>query len=301
MINDIALFVHIVQQGDLSSAGRYLGLPLATVTRRLQKLEQHLGCRLLHRSARQCVLTQEGEVYYQAYADLVEQFEQTQRRLSEDMTELRGRLKVLAPTNISHGFFRPMWLGFTRTYPDIQLELLLGNQLQDLVISKADMAIRIGPQQDSLLYQQKLGQIDKVLVASPHYLKQYDEPRTPSDIKAHRIVGTTLASKWKLSHCETGTCQEIYPRYNATFNDTSLAKYLACDAQGIALLPLTEVQPELESGELMQVLPQWLGEPREMYLVWPSGQLMNAKAKCLRDYLKEYIQRHLPRAYAAKA
>ena len=293
MIDDIALFVHIVQQGDLSSAGRHLGLPLATVTRRLQKLEQQLGCRLLNRSARQCVLTQEGEVHYEAYASLVEQFEQTQRRLSEDMTQLRGHLKVLAPTNISHGFFRSMWLGFTRTYPDIRLELILGNQLQDLVKSRADLAIRIGPQADSLLYQQRLGQIDKILVAAPDYLAQHGEPETPSDLKAHRIIGTTLVSKWTLTHTESGNCQEIYPRHNATFNDTGLAKYLVCDGQGIALLPVTEVKPEIESGALVRILPQWLGDPRDMYLIWPSGRLLNARARCFKDYLLEYVQRRL--------
>ncbi|MDX1757485.1 MAG: LysR family transcriptional regulator [Marinobacter sp.] len=292
-MDDIALFVHIVQQGDLSSAGRHLGLPLATVTRRLQKLEQRLGCRLLNRSARQCVLTQEGEIHYEAYASLVDQFEQTQRRLSEDMSQLRGHLKVLAPTNISHGFFRAMWLGFTRTYPDIRLELILGNQLQDLVKSKADLAIRIGPQADSQLYQQRLGQIDKIIVAAPTYLAQHGEPATTCDLKAHRIIGTTLVSKWTLSHAETGSRQEIYPRHNATFNDTGLAKYLVCDGQGIALLPLTEVQPELDSGALVRILPQWLGAPRQMYLIWPSGKLLNARARCFKDYLLAYVQRHL--------
>ncbi|MDC0661469.1 LysR family transcriptional regulator [Marinobacter sp. SS21] len=293
MMDDIALFVHIVQQGDLSSAGRYLGLPLATVTRRLQKLEHQLGCRLLNRSARRCVLTQEGEIHYQAYASLVEQFEQTQRRLSEDMTQLRGHLKVLAPTNISHGFFRSMWLGFTRAHSDIQLELIVSNQREDLVNSKADLAIRIGPQPDSQLYQQRLGQIDKIVVAAPAYLAQHGEPKTPSDLKAHRIIGTTLVSRWKLSHAETGAGQEIYPRYNATFNDTGLAKYLVCDGQGVALLPTTEVKPELDSGELVRVLPQWLGEPREIFLIWPSGKLLNARARCLKTYLLDYIQRNL--------
>lgn len=171
MLDDIALFIHIVQQGGLSAAARHLDLPAATVTRRLQKLEQELGSQLLHRSARQCQLTQEGEVYYQAYADLVEQFNQARQQLSRDLRQLSGRLKVLAPSNISNGILKPMWISFCREYPEIQLELVLSNQLQDMISLKADLALRIGPQPDSLLYQKRLGAVGTVLVAAPDYLK----------------------------------------------------------------------------------------------------------------------------------
>ncbi len=292
-MDDIALFIHIVQQGGLSGAARYLSLPAATVTRRLQKLEQRLGCQLLHRSARQCVLTQEGEVYYQTYADLVEQFEQAEEQLSEDMKQLRGRLKVLAPMNVSHGLLRPMWLGFTRSYPDIQLELNLSNQLQDIINSKADIALRVGPQPDSQLYQQKLGQVDTIMVASPQYLADLDEPQQPSMLKDYRTVGTTLLPTWKLSHVESGVSQEVFPRFSTVLNDTSFAKYMVCDGQGISLLPTTEVQPELDAGQLVCILPQWRGEVRDIYAVWPSGRLLNAKAKCLREYMQGYIKTHL--------
>ncbi len=293
MLDDITLFIHIMQQGGLSGAARHLSLPAATVTRRLQKLEQQLGCQLLHRSARQCVPTQEGEVYYQTYADLVQQFEQAKQQLSEEMKQLRGKLRVLAPANLSHGLLRTMWLGFTRSYPEIQLELSLSNQLQDMIKNKADIAIRVGPQPDSLLYQQKLGQVDTIMVSSPLYLAKTGEPQHPSELKEHRIIGTTVLSKWKLKHTGSGTSLEVFPRFSTQINDTSFVKYLACDAQGIALLPVIEVKSELKSGKLIQILPQWRGEVRNIYVVWPSGQLLNAKAKCLRDYIQGYIKAHL--------
>ena len=85
--------------------------------------------------------------------------------------------------------------------------------------------------------------------------------------------------------------QEILPRFVAQFNDTTFAKYMAVDAQGITLPPARK--PELDSGQLVQVLRQWQGEPRELFAVWPSGRLLSAKAKCLRDYMAEYIARHL--------
>lgn len=292
MLDDIALFIHVVQQGGLSKAAQALSLPAATVTRRLQKLEQKLGSQLLHRSSRQLVLTQEGEVYYQAYAHLVEQFEQTRQQLSEDMKSLRGHLRVLAPSNISHGYLRPMWISFTRGYPAIRLELILGNQLQDIVAQQADFALRIGPQPDSQLYQQKLGQIDKVLVASPGYLSIHGRPSHPSDLRDHRLVGTNLSPRWQLQTPAAGTEFELYPKLSALSNDTGFIKYLALDGQGIALLPLTEVMAELATGDLVLVLPAWQGDVREIYAIWPSGRLLNERAKCLRDHIRHYLRIH---------
>ncbi|WP_372862421.1 LysR family transcriptional regulator [Spongiibacter sp.] len=289
MYDDIALFVHIAQQGGLSSAAKHLGLPAATVTRRLQKLEQRLGYQLLQRSARQCVLTVDGEVLYHSYAELIEQLEQVRQQLYNDMRQLRGKLRVLAPSNISHGMLRPMWLGFTRQYPDIQLELQLSNQLHDMIKARADIALRIGPQADSALYQKKLGQVDKILVAAPSYLKEHGHPAHPGELKHHRLVGTTISGKWPLHDIESSKHQEILPRFVAQFNDTTFAKYMAIDGQGITLLPLSELKPELDSGELQRVLPQWRGEPRDIYAVWPSGRLLSAKAKCLRDYMAAFI------------
>ncbi|MCG8611771.1 MAG: LysR family transcriptional regulator [Pseudomonadales bacterium] len=294
MLDDIALFIHIVQQGGLSGASNHLSLPAATVTRRLQKLESTLGCQLLNRSARQCVLTQEGEVYYQTYAELIEQFEQAQQLLSRDRDELRGKLKVLAPTNISHGFLKPMWLGFMRNYPDIQLDLVLSNQVQDIAQNKADIAIRIGPQPDSLLYQLKVGQIDRIMVSSPQFIEHQGTPETPTDIKNFRVVGTSLFPNWKLKNMHSGQSQEIFPKFAAVFNDTSFVKYLVCDGQGISLLPITEINTELEAGALVRILPEWRAEDlRDIFLVWPSGRLLNAKAKCLRDYIQTYIAENI--------
>lgn len=290
MLDDISLFVHIVRQGGLAAAAAQLGLPAATVTRRLQRLEQQLGCQLLHRSARQCLLTQDGEVYFQQYADLVEQFEQTRQRLSRDQNQLSGKLKVLAPTNISHNALRPMWLGFTRTYPEIQLELVMSNQLQDMLKSQADLALRIGAQQDSLLYQQRMGDFQVVVAAAPDYLVSAAPLTQPADLKDHRIIGSTLRNKWRLHNTRSGTVQEVLPRPHVLLNDIAMIAAMAADGQGVALLPLLEIQHQLDRGELVRVLPEWQGQSRSIYLVWPSGKLLSARAKCLRDYIADFIR-----------
>ncbi|MDP2633298.1 MULTISPECIES: LysR family transcriptional regulator [unclassified Pseudoalteromonas] len=293
MLDDIVLFVHIVQQGGLSQAGEYLSLPAATVTRRLQRLESRLGQKLLHRSARQCTLTQQGEVYYQSYVSLVEQFEQTSHQLNQQKEQLSGKLKVLAPLNICHGFLKPMWLAFTKAYPDIQLELILSNQLEDIIKSQADLALRIGPQVDSLLQQKKIGQADSILVATPSYLANSPKLEEPSDLKQHRLIGTTLRNKWPLTDSKTRTSYTHMCRFSSIYNDTGFVKYQLCDHQGVGLLPRFEIINELKTGELVRVLPAWQSLPREIFAIWPSGRLLSKKAVCLRDYIHEFIQQQL--------
>ena len=289
MIDDIALFIHIVQLRGLAATADHLQIPAATVTRRLQKLEAQVGGQLIHRSARQFNLTQEGEIYFQAYAGLVQQFESTSRRLSAEQHQLFGPLKVLAPTNISLGLLQPAWSAFINEYPDIQLEVQLNNTTEDVITTQADIAIRIGPQSDSLLYQKRLGTIRTIIVAAPEYLLSKGTPSSLDDLHQHRMIGVNNLSTWTLTNNTTGQKVNLHPKYATTVNDIRFACQLSSDAVGIALLPVSEVKNELSLGTLQQVLPSWSGPVRDIFTVWPSGKLLSAKARCLRDFMESYF------------
>lgn len=289
MYDDIVLFIHIVQQQGLAAAAQKLGLPAATVTRRLKRLEESVASQLIHRSARQFVLTGEGEIFYQAYAELVEQLEHTQQQLSNDLHTLSGPLKVLAPTNISIGLLQPMWSRFIKSYPDIKLELTLSNRVEDIRTSGADIALRIGPQESSSLYQKRVGSLHTLIVASPDYLTQNGAPNTLEQLAQHDLIGVRALSTWKMNHLLSGKTQEVRPRFSTFVNDVKFASQLVCDGIGISLLPNSEVNHHLNTGELVRVLDPWEGPERELYTIWPSGKLLNAKAKCLRDYIEMYM------------
>lgn len=292
MYDDIALFVHIVQEQGLAAAAKKMAVPAATVTRRLKRLEVTMNSQLIHRSARQFSLTPEGESCYQAYADLVEQFELTAQQLSKELHALSGPLKVLAPTNISIGILQPMWSGFIKKYPEITLELKLSNQLENMLPSGADLALRIGPQESSLLYQKRLGSLKTVLVASPEYLKTHGLPQNLDELSAHRLIGASTLATWHMTHSGSQQTQEIHPRFSTLVNDIKMATQLVCDHMGISLLPSSEVMQFIKTGQLTQLLIPWQGPNRELYTVWPTGKLLNAKAKCLRDYMHEYVAHH---------
>ena len=293
MLDDIALFVEVVNRGSLAAGAKQVKLPAATVTRRIQRLEAQLGVKLMHRSARKLVLTHDGEVYFQTYAELVQQFNQAQQVLSQENQQLAGKVKVLAPVNISHGILRTMWVSFTNEYPDIQLDLELSNHQMDLIESQADLAIRIGKQPDSSFYQRRLGELETVLIATPAYLKAHGEPSHPSELVEHNLIGISMRKKWVLHNYVNSQNFTLYPQCRAQINDPVFVKYFVLDSQGIALVPLTEVKNELDSGEAVRILPDWKGEVRDIFLIWPGGKLLSKRAQCLRDYIFDYMNKSL--------
>lgn len=293
MLDDIALFVEVVNRGSLAAGARHVKLPAATVTRRIQRLESQLGVKLMHRSARKLVLTHDGEVYFQTYAELVQQFNQAQQVLSQENQQLAGKVKVLAPVNISHGILRAMWVAFTRDYPDIQLELELSNHQMDLIEAQADLAVRIGKQPDSSFYQRRLGELDTVLVSTPAYIDEHGAPSHPAELVEHNLIGISMRKKWVLDNYSNNQSFTLYPQCRAQINDPVFVKYFVLDSQGIALVPLTEIKTELDSGQAVRILPEWKGEVRDIFLIWPGGKLLSKRAQCLRDYIFDYMNKSL--------
>lgn len=289
MLDDIGLFIHIAQRRSLAGAAGHLGLPPATVTRRLRKLEQDIGAQLVHRSARKFALTSEGEAYFEAFADLIGQAETNLRGLSADLHALQGALKVAAPTNISVGILQPMWSGFLKAYPDIRLTLALSNENKDLLEDQVDLALRIGPQTDLRLYQQRLGSIATILVASPEYLETAVDLTVPADLAAHKLIKVVALAQWHLENTNTQARATVHPKPFVSVDDIGLARQLAVDGHGVALLPVSEIAEDLNAGHLRTVLTDWQGPGRDIFAVWPTGRLLSARAKCLRDYVSAYL------------
>jgi LysR family transcriptional regulator AphB len=289
MLDDIALFVHVAQAGSLAGAGAALDLPAATVTRRLKRLEERLGIQLMYRSARKFALTSEGESYYSAFSELVQQAELAMRNLSSDLHQLSGPLVVAAPTNISVGVLQPMWSAFMRANRGIQLDLRLSNFNIDLQEERIDLALRIGPQTDERFYQQRIGTISTLLMAAPAYLESHGEPKSPDDLERHAIVAARTIPAWRLRHLQTREAVELHMAGEVIVDDISLVRQFAEDGFGICLLGVTEAAQSLWQGQLKPVMPDWRGQQRDIYAVWPTGRLLSARAKCMRDFMQQYL------------
>jgi LysR family transcriptional regulator AphB len=288
MLDDLALFIAIVEAGSLNQAAARLDLPTSTLTRRLQRLERELGCRLLHRSARRMTPTPEGWQYYERSRPLVHSLQQAVEQLDDSLRDVKGLLRVLAPINLANGVFADAWSGFLSRYPEVRLELQLSNQTQDLYASHADLAIRTGEQPDSQLQQRRLGEVEVRLVASPSYLRERPPPATPADLRRHDVVVAEPLALWSFRHRRSGERFELSPAGRLRVNDLGLAVDAARKAMGILMCPLNVCQHGLANGDLVEVMADWRLPSRAVYAVWPQQRYLPARVRALVEHLAAF-------------
>ncbi|MGW8393520.1 LysR family transcriptional regulator [Pseudoduganella sp. HUAS MS19] len=292
MLDDLALFIAIVDAGSLNAAAEKEGLPTATVTRRLQKLEAGLGYRLLHRSARRTMLTAEGSQYYEQCRPLVQALRQATLRLDATLGAVEGSIRVLAPVNFASEILAPAWASFLEQYPRVQLELELSNEVQDLVGSGADLAIRIGALADSTLTQRKLGEVRLVLAASPAYLARNGTPRNVTELEGHATIATLPLREWHLQDPGTGARFVLHPDPRVRVNEVRLAVMMAEAGLGIVLAPELQCHASLESGALLRLLPGWTTRERSVYAVWSQQRYLPARVRALLEHLAAFTAQH---------
>ncbi|PVZ89101.1 LysR family transcriptional regulator [Serratia sp. S1B] len=289
MLDDLLLFVQIVDAGSLNKAAHQLKLPPSTLTRHLQKLEARLGCRLLHRSARNLVLTPEGWLYYEQCRPLIQSLQQTTERLDETINQVSGIVRVLAPVNLANGILAPAWSSFIQQYPDVRLALKLSNDVEDIFGLKADLAIRVGELPDSQLNMRRLGTIGKMLlVASPAYLAAKPAIEKPADLLAHDLLVSDPLLIWNLHHHASGESFRLVPQARFSVNEFSLSLQMAGAGAGILFSPLTLCYDYLQQGRLVQVLPEWTSKPRQISMVWPQQRHIPARMRVLIEHLADY-------------
>ncbi|CNK66183.1 LysR family transcriptional regulator [Yersinia proxima] len=291
MLDELALFVSIVEMGSLRAAAEKDAIPPSTLTRRLQKLEQHLGCRLLHRSARRMTPTSEGWQYYEQCRPLVHSLQQATAKLDITLHQVSGLIRVLAPADLANDNLAPAWMSFLTRYPQVQLELELNNYTQDLIGSGADVAIRVGAQPDSLLNMRKLGQSKEiVLVASPDYLAKHGIPESLDELRLCDLVVSAPLSTWALQHRQSGETARWQPQGKFCVNGVYLALQAAQAGLGILFCPISLCHNSLRRGELIQVLPEWQGASREIYAVWSQQRYVPARVRALIEHLADFCQ-----------
>lgn len=288
MLDDLALFVAIVEAGSLNAAAEREALPPATVTRRLQKLERMLGYRLLSRSARRMQPTAEGWQYYEQCRPLVHALRQATQRLDASLGSVSGHVRVLAPINFATGVLKPAWISFMRAYPDITLELDLSNAVQDLIGSGADLAIRVGALEDSTLTQRRLGRVELGLVAAPGYLAQAGVPADAAALEGHALIVAEPLRQWRLRDPGGAGDVLVQPQARLRVNEMRLAVEMAEAGMGILLCPQLQCADQLRAGTLVPVLPGWAPEERYVYAVWSQQRYLPARVRALLEHLAAF-------------
>lgn len=291
MLNDIHLFIHVAEAGSLKLAAEQLQLPLPTVSRRMNKLEQQLKCLLFKRSTRGLTLTTEGELYYQSCVWHIRELKSTLNNVDKSLHSLEGSLHVLAPPNLALKPLQNFWTEFTQRYPSIKLRLDLDIKMLDFNQVPADLAIRVGELPSSGLIQTKLGFIPSILVAAPASISKREPPQKIEDLHQHPTI-MVLNKAWNLKP----KFENSHPSYllqkshHYHTNDISFASHLAQIGAGLALLPLSEVSAQLERGQLMHVLPDWEGDKRLVSIIRASRHHYSVRAQCFHHEFSNFIK-----------
>ena len=283
-LEDMEVFAQVVATGSLSSAGRALGLSPAGVSKRLRRLEETLGTRLLQRTTRQISLTETGQAYFERIGPLLAGIEDAENFVSRRSDAVRGTLKVSAPTSFGRMHIAPHINDFMRSYPDLAINLQLSDTFVDIVGEGFDLSIRIGELTDSSLVGRKLAPVRRILCAAPAYIEHHGMPETLTDLADHLCLPPHNHDTWKLEGPEGAIT--FRPDGPLKTNSSEVIREAVIGGAGIALRSTWDVGPELEAGKLVQVLPAYEGSRNiGIYALYASRQFLPAKIRVFIDFL----------------
>lgn len=294
-IDAMTTLIAAVDGGSLSAASRNLGMPLATVSRKVSELEAHLRTKLVIRTSRKLVLTEPGRAYVAASRRILEEIDETERAASGEYGAPQGHLTITAPIMFGRLHVEPVVLAFLQAYPDIQARLILADHVVNLVDDHIEVAIRIGRLPDSAMVATRLGTIRRVACASPNYLAKRGTPETLEMLADHDCVmfeGLYSSTVWNFGCGERAAAVPIKPRFAVNTADAAIAAAVA--GTGITRVLSYQVADALASGKLRLLLEPFEPEPLPVHLVYPAQSLLPLKLRAFLDFTAPRLKALLP-------
>lgn len=272
-LNDMAMFVQVVRHGSFAEAGRRLGLPPNTLSRRIQQLEAQLGTRLMQRSTRKLTLTSAGQAFHERCAGAVDGLVEAGQALMTGSQQPSGLVRVAAPADFLD-FFPMEWVAeFLARHPLVRLDFVLSDAKADLIAEQIDVAFRGGSLPDSgYVGRQLLGARSDGMVASPAYIAARGAPATLQDLADHDCVTTAHPSgrsTWRLAGPD-GVEEEVQVAGRFSGNTAQALRRATVAGLGIALLPPAMATLDLQAGRLLRVLPQYQRTGQGLSVLYPS-------------------------------
>ncbi|HEV2558277.1 MAG TPA: LysR family transcriptional regulator [Microvirga sp.] len=283
-LGDLDVFARVVTARSMSAAGRELGLSPAVISKRVRRLEERLGVRLLQRTTRQLALTEAGQGFYERVVSILSSVEEAEAWVARGSDTVRGLLRVSAPTSFGRLHVAPALARFLEQYPAIGIDLQLSDAFVDIVGEGFDVAIRIADLQDSSLVARRLAPNHRILCASPGYLARHGRPERIEDLAHHRLLSHTTG-EWRLD----GPDGIVHVRLHGPLrtNSSEVVREAVVAGLGIALRSTWDAAPDLKSGRLVPVLPGYAGSRRvAIHAVYPSRRHLEQKVRAFVDFLQ---------------
>ena len=292
--SELAFFCVLVKQGSLAAAARELNLTPPAVSRRLSLLEERLGVRLLNRTTRRISLTSEGEVYFENAQRILSDIDEMEQRVSSSRAAPRGLLRVNAPLGFGRSYIGAAISGFSKAYPDVEVQLHLTDRPIVLPDEAIDISIRFGDIPDSRLIAKKIAANRRLLCASPAYLRAAGTPTYPHDLTQHLCIvlrqNEGAYGNWRLSRGKQVETVKVHGKLST--NDGEVALKWALEGHGVLMRAEWDVAKYLRSGRLVQVLADYETPPADIYAVYLERLNLSAKVAYFVEYLREYLEQH---------
>lgn len=287
-LDAMRVFVTALDEGSLAAAGRRLGRSPAAVTRAIAFLESHIGTKLLQRSTRKLHLTEAGERYASVCRRVLNDLKEVDISVASDGAAPRGLLTITAPVMFGTWILRPIVGAFLRAHPAVQIRFLLLDRLVSLVDEGVDVALRIAPLPDSSLTALRIGEVRRVLCASPDYLARKPPISKPADIAAHdciAIAPSSLNEIWSFPPSSGGRiARAVRVKPRLMVNADQAAVNAALDGEGIVRILSYKIDREVRRGRLVVLLPEDEPPPLPVHLVIPEDRLSIAKVRAFVDF-----------------
>lgn len=281
----MTVFLAAVETGSLSAAGRKLGMPLATVSRKLSDLESHLQARLINRSTRKLTLTNAGRDYVSACKRILEDVVEAERNVAGEYSAPRGELVIAAPLVFGRLHVLPVIAEFLGLHPDVDVRLSLGDRIVSLIDEHIDLALRIGVLPDSQLTATRIGSVRRVICGSPAYFTAHGMPNSPDDLRAHACVSFEAlgaADAWRFRR--NGVETTVPVRSRLIVNTAEAAIDAAIAGVGLTRVISYQVANALRAGSLQLALRDHETEPTPVSLLFDGRRRLALKLRAFIDF-----------------
>jgi len=279
---DVLSFVRVVETGSFARAAERMGLSKPVLSRRVARLEDQLGARLLTRTARGAQPTDIGQSYYARAANILTELEAAQEVVAEAVTQIAGPIRLTGPLSFGVQYLAPALAEFMREHPRIELDVEFDDRTVDLAGGGYDLAVRIGKLADSSLIARRIAPVRKVLVGSPEYLSRHGRPLRPADLADHQIL-FYASEQWRFRVGARWETIRLSPILRS--NKGEMLRAAAEAGQGLCALPSFIASPAIADGSLEVVLRDFPLEEGALHAVMPPGRATTARVRALVDFL----------------
>jgi len=299
-------FVRVVEAGTFTKAADTLHLPNATVTRLIQALEEDLKIRLLHRTTRSVTVTPEGAAYYERVVRLLADLADIESSAKQSLASPSGRVRIETAAALAATVIVPALGEFYRSYPNVEIELGVGNRHADLVAEGIDCAVRVGELTEQFLVARRIGEFQFSTCAAPALVAPNGKPATPENLRSFATIGMSSSQPGRPLPFRFAKGQEnleLSLAHRLVVNDTNTYVSAGLSGLGIMQVPTYCVHAALADGRLVEVLDDWSTGTIPVHVIYPPNRYVSAKVRVFIDWIVALFEghEHLRRSRAAGA